>query len=130
MYNSSTIAAERRHRRRHDLADDIDFEIRGADSQFVEIELDPGEMAVAEAGTMVYKSESVQMTTAMNDGSRSSFFGKLSGAGKRLMSGEGLFMTHFKHAGDRGKAKVAFAGPYPGHILGIRLSEAGGRLVC
>jgi uncharacterized protein (TIGR00266 family) len=114
-------------------ADDIDFEIKGAEMQFVEIELDPGESAVAEAGSMMFKHAEIGMDTVFGDGSHASqqggFFGKLVGAGKRLLTGEGLFTTVFTHNG-QGKARVAFAAPYPGHILPMKLSDIGGTLIC
>jgi uncharacterized protein (TIGR00266 family) len=114
------------------VADDIDFEIKGQELQFVEIELDPGESAVAEAGAFVWKDASIEMTTVFGDGSGdqgSGFMGKLLGAGKRLVTGESLFTTVFTHNG-RGKARVAFASPTPGAILPIRLAEYGGTLIC
>ena len=119
------------HHARAGVADDIDFEIKGQELQFVEIELDPGESAVAEAGAMVWKDASIAMTTVFGDGSgqEGGFMGKLLGAGKRLMTGEGLFTTVFTHEG-RGKARVAFAAPTPGSILPINLRELGGSLVC
>lgn len=120
------------HMRQANVADDIDFEIKGQELQFVEIELDPGESAVAEAGAFVWKDASVEMTTVFGDGSGDQgggFMGKLLGAGKRLVTGESLFTTVFTHAG-RGKARVAFAAPTPGAILPIRLGELGGTLIC
>lgn len=113
------------------LADVIDFKICGTEMQFVEVELDPGESVVAEAGTMMYKSPAVQMQTVLGDGSaqQSSFVNKLLGAGKRLLTGEGLFMTVFTHTG-QGKAHVAFAAPYPGNIVPVSLSHSGGMLIC
>ena len=115
-------------------ADDIDFEIKGQELQFVEIELDPGESAVAEAGAMVWKDASVGMTTVFGDGSSAGgagggFMGKLLGAGKRLITGESLFTTVFTHEG-QGKARVAFSAPIPGAILPIKLDTVGGRLIC
>ncbi len=113
-------------------AHDIDFKIFGEEMQFVEIELDPGESAVAEAGTMMYKDAAVEMETIFGDGSTSSggsFVDKLMGAGKRLLTGESLFITVFTHQGS-GKAKVAFGAPYPGSILPVTLGSVGGRLVC
>ena len=111
----------------------IDFKIQGHEMQFVEIELDPGESAIAEAGSMMYKSASVEMKTIFGDGSGqekgSSFFGKLVGAGKRVLTGESLFMTVFTHEGT-GKAHVSFAAPYPGHIVALKLSDVGGQLIC
>jgi uncharacterized protein (AIM24 family) len=121
------------HSRSSSVADDIDFEIKGQELQFVEIELDPGESAVAEAGAMVWKDSSIDMTTVFGDGSQSGassgFMGKLVGAGKRLVTGESLFTTVFTHQG-RGKARVAFGAPVPGTILPIKLDEVGGRLIC
>jgi uncharacterized protein (TIGR00266 family) len=119
------------HHRNSGLADDIDFEIKGQELQFVEIELDPGESAVAEAGAMVWKDAPVTMTTVFGDGSGQGggFMGKLLGAGKRLVTGESLFTTVFTHEG-RGKARVAFASPTPGAILPIKLDTLGGALIC
>lgn len=111
-------------------ADEIDFSIRGQEMQFVEIELDPGESAIAEAGAMMFKDPVVQMDTVFGDGSQQTtgFFGRIASAGKRLLTGESLFMTMFTHQG-QGKARVAFAAPYPGSILPFKLSEYGGTLV-
>ncbi len=114
-------------------ADIIDYRIYGEDMQFVEVELDPGESAVAEAGAMMYKDSVVQMETVFGDGSHSgqggSFFDKLVGAGKRVITGESLFTTMFSHAGQSGKAKVAFAAPYPGTIIPLSLTNYGGRII-
>ena len=118
--------------RRSSAADDIDFEIKGEELQFVEIELDPGESAVAEAGAFVWKDAAIEMTTVFGDGSGDQgggFMGKLLGAGKRLVTGESLFTTVFTHTG-HGKARVAFAAPTPGAILPIRLGDLGGTLIC
>ncbi len=120
------------HSRSAGVADDIDFEIKGQELQFVEIELDPGESAVAEAGAFVWKDASIGMTTVFGDGSGDAgggFMGKLLGAGKRLVTGESLFTTVFTHNGT-GKARVAFAAPTPGAILPIKLSDLGGTLIC
>ena len=119
------------HSRNANLADDIDFEIKGQELQFLEIELDPGESAVAEAGAMVWKDASVSMTTVFGDGrgAEGGFMGKLLGAGKRLVTGESLFTTVFTHSGG-GKARVAFASPVPGSILPIKLDAHGGALIC
>ncbi|OQW78583.1 MAG: TIGR00266 family protein [Proteobacteria bacterium ST_bin14] len=120
------------HSRSAGIADDIDFEIKGQELQFVEIELDPGESAVAEAGAFVWKDASIGMTTVFGDGSGDAgggFMGKLLGAGKRLVTGESLFTTVFTHNGT-GKARVAFAAPTPGAILPIKLSDLGGTLIC
>ncbi len=111
-------------------AHEIDFEIKGQEMQFVEIELDPGESAIAEAGSMMFKHPAITMDTVFGDGSKSTggFFGKLASAGKRLLTGESLFMTVFTHEG-QGKARVAFAAPYPGSILPFDLSQMGGTLI-
>ena len=119
------------HSRNANVADDIDFDIRGQELQFLEIELDPGESAVAEAGAMVWKDASVAMTTVFGDGRAQDggFMGKLLGAGKRLVTGESLFTTVFTHQG-QGKARVAFSAPVPGAILPIKLSDHDGMLIC
>jgi len=120
------------HSRSASVADDIDFEIKGQELQFIEIELDPGESAVAEAGAMVWKDASVGMSTVFGDGSGDQgggFMGKLLGAGKRLVTGESLFTTVFTHNG-QGKARVAFSAPIPGSIVPIKLDQIGGRLIC
>ncbi len=113
-------------------SDDIDFEIKGQELQFVEIELDPGESAVAEAGSLVWKDASIEMTTVFGDGSGGQdggFMGKLLGAGKRLVTGESLFTTVFTHHGTN-KARVAFASPTPGAIVPLKLDAVGGTLIC
>ena len=119
------------HNRSVGSADDIDFEIKGQELQFLEIELDPGESAVAEAGAMVWKDASVAMSTVFGDGrgAEGGFMGKLLGAGKRLVTGESLFTTVFTHQG-QGKARVAFSAPVPGAILAIKLDQVGGALIC
>ncbi len=120
------------HHRSAGLSDDIDFEIKGQELQFLEIELDPGESAIAEAGAMVWKDGAVGMTTVFGDGSGGAdggFMGKLLGAGKRLVTGESLFTTVFTHQG-QGKARVAFASPTPGSILPLKLDQYGGALIC
>lgn len=122
-----------RHSKVKGIADDIDFEIKGAEMQYAIIELDPGEAAIAEAGSMMYKDPSIQMTTVFGDGSEQQqsggMFDKLVGAGKRLVTGESLFTTVFTHSG-AGKAHVSFASPYPGHIIAIKLDEVNGKLIC
>jgi uncharacterized protein (TIGR00266 family) len=113
-------------------AHEIDYAIRGHEMQFVEVELDPGESAVAEAGALMYKDTAVEMTTIFGDGSGqqgASFMDLLVGAGKRVLTGESLFMTVFTHTG-AGKAKVAFAAPYPGTILALDLDDHGQKLIC
>jgi uncharacterized protein (TIGR00266 family) len=110
--------------------DEIDYEIKGHEMQFVEIELDPGESVIGEAGAMMFKAASIHMDTVFGDGSKpdTGIFGKIAAAGKRLLTGESLFMTVFNHQG-QGKARVAFAAPYPGTIIPFRLSNMGGALV-
>ena len=113
-------------------SDEIDFKICGAEMQFVEVELDAGESSVAEAGAMMYKDSRIQMQTVFGDGSGTGgvgFMDKLLGAGKRLLSGESLFMTVFTHSG-QGKARVAFGAPYPGNIIPVNLKKIGGTLIC
>jgi uncharacterized protein (TIGR00266 family) len=129
--SSSPWGGPSQHSRQAGSADDIDYEIKGQELQFVEIELDPGESAVAEAGAMVWKDASIEMSTVFGDGrgQDSGFMGKLLSAGKRLMTGESLFTTVFTHQG-YGKARVAFGAPTPGSILALRLSDYGGTLIC
>jgi len=109
---------------------EVDFEIHGDDLQFVEVELDPQEAAVAEAGTLMYMEDGIEMETIFGDGSekKSGFLGSLLGAGKRLLTGESLFTTVFLNRGS-GKRKVAFAAPYPGKIIPVNLGELGGELI-
>src|ERR1044071_6944661 len=109
---------------------EIDFKIYGDDMQFVEVELDPQEAVVAEAGGMMYMDASIAMETIFGDGSQqnSGFMGALLGAGKRLLTGESLFMTVFQNQG-AGKKKVAFGAPYPGKIIPVHLADIGGELI-
>jgi uncharacterized protein (TIGR00266 family) len=110
--------------------DVVDYEIFGSEMQYVEIELDPGEAAVGEAGVMMYMQDGVQMDTVFGDGSQQGgFFSKVIGAGKRLLTGEGLFTTIFHNEG-KGKRRVAFSSPYPGKIIPVKLDEIGGTLIC
>lgn len=112
--------------------DVIDYDIRGAEMQFVEIELDPGEAAVGEAGSMMFMDPSIAMDTVFGDGSGNSngrLFGKLLSAGKRLVTGESLFTTVYANQGPV-KQRVAFAAPYPGKILPMDLKTLGGTLIC
>ncbi|MCO4782359.1 MAG: TIGR00266 family protein [Candidatus Cloacimonetes bacterium] len=110
---------------------EVDYEIHGDDLQLVEVELDPGEAVVAEAGVMTYLEEGISFEAKMGDGSKaeSSIFGKMFDAGKRLISGESIFLTHFTNQG-HGKKRVAFSGPFPGKILPLDLSQLGGNLTC
>ncbi|MGL5361126.1 MAG: TIGR00266 family protein [Shewanella sp.] len=110
---------------------EVDYEIIGHSMQLVEVELDPLETVIAEAGAMNYLEQDISFEAKMGDGSEpeSGFFGKLMGAGKRVLTGESIFMTHFSNQGSQ-KRKVAFAAPYPGTILAIDLAEHGGELIC
>jgi len=109
---------------------EVDYKIFGDDMQFVEVELDPGEATVAEAGGMMYMEDGIEMETIFGDGSQqqNGFIGALMGAGKRLLTGESLFMTVFLNRAS-GKKRVAFGAPYPGKIIPIHLGELGGELV-
>jgi len=111
--------------------DVVDYEIKGAEMQFVEVELDPGEAAVGEAGSLFYMDAGITMDTVFGDGSNQSggLFGKLLGAGKRLVTGESLFTTIYTNAA-AAKQRVAFAAPYPGKILPMDLRQMGGMLIC
>jgi uncharacterized protein (TIGR00266 family) len=111
--------------------DVVDYEIRGEEMQFVEIELDPGEAAVGEAGSMMFMQPGITMDTVFGDGSagQGGLFGKLLGAGKRLVTGESLFTTVYTNTAP-GKQRVAFAAPYPGKILPMDLRQLGGTLIC
>jgi uncharacterized protein (TIGR00266 family) len=110
---------------------EIDYEIIGESIQMVEIELDPRETVIAEAGAMNYMDDGISFETKMGDGSEpeAGFMGKLVSMGKRAITGESLFMTHFTNTGS-GKKHVAFAAPYPGTILPISLAEFNGQLLC
>jgi uncharacterized protein (TIGR00266 family) len=108
----------------------IDYVIHGDDLQLVEVELDPGETVIAEAGAMNYLEEGIEFEARMGDGSEPNrgFFGKLLDAGKRVLTGESIFMTHFTNRGS-GKRRLAFAAPYPGKILPLDLAALGGRML-
>ena len=109
---------------------EIDYKVFGDDLQFVEVELDPMEAVVAEAGGMMYMDDGIEMETIFGDGSQqqSGFLGSLMSAGKRLITGESLFMTVFQNRG-QGKKRVAFGAPYPGKIIPVHLAEIGGELI-
>ena len=111
--------------------DVVDYEIKGAEMQFVEVQLDPGEAAVGEAGSMFYMEAGIVMDTVFGDGSNAAggLFDKLLSAGKRLVTGESLFTTVYVNQGPR-KAKVAFAAPFPGKIIPMDLRQLGGTLIC
>ena len=109
---------------------EIEYRILGDDMQFVEVELDPGEATVAEAGGMMYMEDGIEMETVFGDGSQQQkgVLGALMGAGKRLLTGESLFMTVFQNRAN-GKRKLAFGAPYPGKIIPVHLAELGGELI-
>ncbi len=110
---------------------EIDFQIHGEEMQFVEVELDPNETAIAEAGSFMMMDEAIQMQTIFGDGAQqqTGILGKLWGAGKRLLTGESLFMTAYTNVG-QGKKKVSFASPYPGKIILLDLMQLGGKIIC
>jgi len=110
---------------------ELDYEILGDDMQIVEVELDPQETVIAEAGAMNYMEEDIGFEARMGDGSQPTegLMGKLLGAGKRMLTGESIFMTHFTNQGV-GKRRVAFAAPYPGSIIPLNLQQLGGELLC
>lgn len=111
---------------------DIDFSIYGEEMQYVEVELDPAETAIAEAGSFMMMDDGVQMETIFGDGSRQQsggLLGKLMSAGKRVLTGESLFMTAYTNIG-QGKKKVSFASPYPGKIIPLDLMEYNGKVIC
>ena len=112
-------------------AHEVDFEIIGDDIQIVEVELDPGETVIAEAGAMNYMEDGITFEAKMGDGSETDkgFFGKLMGAGKRVLTGESVFMTHFTNSG-HGKKRVSFSAPYPGKIIPVDMGRIGGELLC
>ncbi|SDO64505.1 TIGR00266 family protein [Desulforhopalus singaporensis] len=110
---------------------EVDYEIFGDDMQTVEVELDPGETVIAEAGAMNWMDDGIVFEAKMGDGSRpdKGFMSKLLDVGKRAISGESLFMTHFTNQG-QGKKRVAFSAPYPGKIIPVDMARIGGELIC
>jgi len=110
---------------------EIDYQIHGEEMQYVEIELDPSETAVAESGAFMMMDDGIEMQTIFGDGSNPTqgIFGKLMSAGKRMLTGESLFMTAFTNVGE-GKRRVSFASPYPGKIIALDLLRMGGRMIC
>ncbi|MCB1065534.1 MAG: TIGR00266 family protein [Verrucomicrobiae bacterium] len=111
---------------------EVDYEIFGDDMQIVEVELDPGETVIAEAGAMNYVEQDIHFEAKMGDGSQPNegLMGKLLAVGKRALTGESIFMTHFTHRGSGGKRRVAFAAPYPGKIMAVNLKDIGGEITC
>jgi uncharacterized protein (TIGR00266 family) len=109
----------------------VDYEVFGDDLQFVEVELDPRETVIAEAGALMYMDDGINFETKMGDGSdpNQGFLGKLGSVAKRAVTGESLFMTHFTNV-DQGKKQVAFGAPYPGKVMALDLDQANGELIC
>ena len=110
---------------------EVDYKIIGDDMQIVEIELDPQETVIAEAGAMNYLDPSISFESKMGDGSKleKGFMDKIFSAGKRLLTGESIFLTHFTNAGE-GKKHVAFASPYPGKIIALNMSDIDNEIIC
>ena len=113
------------------LCHEVDYRLLGDDMQIVEVELDPGETVIAEAGAMNYMDDGISFEAKMGDGSEADqgVMGKLLGAGKRMLTGESIFMTHFSNS-ENGKKSVAFAAPYPGKIIPINMNDVNGELLC
>src|SRR5688500_3639144 len=112
-------------------AHEIDYKIFGEEMQCVEVELDPQETAIAESGAFMMMDDGIQMQTIFGDGTgqEKGLFGKLMSAGKRVLTGESLFMTAYTNVG-QGKIKVSFASPYPGKIIPLDLARLGGKMIC
>ena len=110
---------------------EVDYEIFGDDMQIVEVELDPAEVVIAEAGAMNYMEDGIGFETKMGDGSKPAggMLDSILNVGKRVLTGESIFMTHFANNGE-GKRRVAFAAPYPGKIIPIDMAEMGEELIC
>jgi uncharacterized protein (TIGR00266 family) len=110
---------------------EVDYEVLGDDMQIVEVELDPGETVIAEAGAMNYMEDGITFEARMGDGSKANegVMGKLLNVGKRVLTGESIFLTHFTNQGT-GKKRVAFAAPYPGKIIPVDMTKVGGELLC
>jgi uncharacterized protein (TIGR00266 family) len=110
---------------------EVDYEIFGDDMQIVEVELDPNETVIAEAGAMNYMDDGISFEAKMGDGSKpnAGIMDTLLNVGKRALTGESIFMTHFTNSGS-GKKRVSFAAPYPGKIIALRLAEIGGEIIC
>ena len=112
---------------------EIDYKIVGSELQYVEVELDPNEVVIAESGSFMYMREGIEMQTIFGDGSKNAqsqgVLGSLLNAGKRLLTGESLFMTAYTNVGNK-KSQVAFASPYPGKIIPLDLNQLGGKIIC
>jgi uncharacterized protein (TIGR00266 family) len=126
-YKFDTLNSQYTMRSNHE----IDYKIFGEEMQYVEVELDPNETAIAEAGSFMMMDEGIQMETIFGDGrqGQSGIFSKLMSAGKRILTGESLFMTTYTNVG-QGKKRVSFASPYPGKIIALDLMQLGNRIVC
>src|SRR5205823_1083985 len=113
-------------------SDVIDYEIFGSEMQFAEVTLDPGEMVIAEAGAMMYMTAGIKMDTVFGDPSQQNqgFFNKVLSAGKRVLTGESIFMTTFTNSLANKREMVAFASPYPGKIVPFHLDQLGGEMIC
>ncbi|MCF7970381.1 MAG: TIGR00266 family protein [Methylococcaceae bacterium] len=108
---------------------ELDYEIIGHDIQMVEVELDPNETVIAEAGAMTYLEQDIAFEAKMGDGTAQGLMGSLLGIGKRMLTGESVFLTHFTNEGSK-KRKVAFSAPYPGSIIPLNLAEQGEEVIC
>lgn len=131
IFSKYQAVQERRERAESIRCHEVDYKVIGDDIQIVEIELDPGETVIAEAGAMNYMSDGVTFEAKMGDGSQpdESIFGKLLNVGKRVLTGESIFMTHFTNSGYK-KENVAFAAPYPGKIIPVDMGKIHGDLLC
>jgi uncharacterized protein (TIGR00266 family) len=125
------LPGQSKARPKPEICHEIDYEIFGDDLQLVEVELDPDETCIAEAGAMTYMEDGIQFEAKMGDGTNPNqgFFSKLWGAGKRMITGESIFLTHFTNEG-KGKRRVAFGAPYPGKIIPINMMDVDGVLIC
>jgi uncharacterized protein (TIGR00266 family) len=132
--NSSSAASARRHQSaagKQGFSDQIDYEIFGDDTQYVEVTLDPGETVIAESGAMMYMTSGIEMQTVFGDPSSSGgFWNKVMSAGKRVLTGESLFMTTFTNSRSSEREKVAFAAPFMGRITPMHMDQLGGELIC
>jgi uncharacterized protein (TIGR00266 family) len=127
----ATLTVERPVRKKPTICHEVDYEVFGDDLQLVEVELDPGETCIAEAGAMTYMEDGITFVAKMGDGSdaKQGFFSKLWSAGKRVLIGESIFLTHFTNEG-KGKRRVAFGAPYPGKIIPVNLMDVNNVIIC
>jgi uncharacterized protein (TIGR00266 family) len=127
----ATLTVEKPARKKPTLCHEVDYEVFGDDLQLVEVELDPGETCIAEAGAMTYMEDGITFVAKMGDGSdaKQGFFSKLWSAGKRALIGESIFLTHFTNEG-KGKRRVAFGAPYPGKIIPVNLMDVNNVIIC